>query len=178
MREKEAKAFAEAKSELSTYVSQIASAVSALEKGMAGSFLQAGSNAAALKRIVEKVESVSDDDKVTVISFLSGKMSYAPKSGEITGILKQMGDEFAKALKEAEEAEANAIKESEALVAAKKKEINALTVSVESNLELIGELSTSIVQMKADFEDIAGDLLEDKKLLADLKEGCSTKDAE
>merc|ERR1719382_610595 len=32
--------------------------------------------------------------------------------------------------------------------------------------------------MKADFEDTAGDLLEDKKLLADLKEGCATKDAD
>jgi predicted nucleic acid-binding Zn-ribbon protein len=32
--------------------------------------------------------------------------------------------------------------------------------------------------MKADFEDIAGDLLEDKKLLKELETGCSTKDAE
>merc|ERR1719327_2416728 len=89
-----------------------------------------------------------------------------------------MGDSFAKALKEAEDAEAKAIKETEALVSAKKKEIDALTVSIESNLKLIGELGMSIVQMKADFEDIAGGLLEDKKLLAELKKGCATKDAE
>merc|ERR1719327_2070414 len=89
-----------------------------------------------------------------------------------------MGDSFAKALKEAEDAEAKAIKETEALVSAKKKEIDALTVSIESNLKLIGELGMSIVQMKADFEDIAGDLLDDKKLLAELKKGCATKDAE
>jgi len=180
IREKEAKAYVEESTELSGYVTQITSAVKALESGMAGSFLQAGSNAAALKRIVEKVsdETVSDDDKVTVVSFLSGQLSYSPKGGEITGILKQMGEEFAKTLAEVEEAEAKAIKEFESLVAAKKKEIDALTASIESKMELVGDLSVSITQMKADFEDLAGDLLEDKKLLADLEKGCSTKDAE
>merc|ERR1719229_527173 len=89
-----------------------------------------------------------------------------------------MGDEYSKSLKEEEDAEATAISETAALVAAKKKEIDTLTVSIEQKLTLTGELGMSIVQMKADFEDIAGDLLEDKQLLADLKKGCSTKDAE
>ena len=132
----------------------------------------------AVRKAVEKSESVSDDDKEMVMSFLSGSASYAPKSGEITGILKQMGDEFAKELKDAESAEAAAIAESEAVIAAKKKEIEALTVSIEQKLGLVGELGMSIVQMKADFEDLAGTLLEDKKMLADLKAGCSTKTAE
>merc|ERR1719373_1468419 len=130
---------------------------------MAGSFLQARSAAsAALLRAAERAESVSDDDKEVLASFLSGGTSYAPKSGEITGILKQMGDEFAADLKAAEEAEATAIKEFEALIAAKKKEIEALTVSIEAKLQQVGDLGISIVQMKADYEDIAGDLLEDK----------------
>ena len=82
-----------------------------------------------------------------VLSFLSGTTSYAPKSGEIIGILKQMGDSFAADLKAAEEAEATAVKEFEALVAAKKKEIEALTVSIEAKLQQVGDLGTSIVQM-------------------------------
>merc|ERR1719229_1642964 len=89
-----------------------------------------------------------------------------------------MGDEYSKSLKEEEDAEATAISETAALVAAKKKEIDTLSLSIEQKLTLTGELGMSIVQMKADFEDTAGDLLEDKQLLADLKKGCSTKDAE
>jgi chromosome segregation ATPase len=113
-----------------------------------------------------------------VMSFLSGQASYAPQSGEVTGILKQMGDDFAKSLKAAEDEEAAAIKDHEALVVAKNKEIGVLTASIEQKLALVGELSVSIVQMKADFADTNGNLLEDKKMLADLKAGCSTKDAE
>jgi len=176
IREKDAKAFAATKAELDEYISQMSGAVTALESGMAGSFLQAKTKMSALRQVVQKAESASDDDKETVLSFLSGK--YAPKSGEITGILKAMGDEFAATLKTATEAEEKAIKETEALVSAKKKEIETLTVSIESKLTLIGELGTAIVTMKADFEDVAGDLLDDKKLLADLKKGCATKDAE
>jgi len=178
IREKDAKAFGKQKAELEGIIGQISSAVSALESGMAGSFLQAGTTTSALKKLAWKAKSVNDDDKETILSFLSGKSSYAPKSGEVTGILKQMGDEFAKTLKDAEDTEATAIKEHEALVAAKKKEIETLTLSIEQKLEQVGDLGTAIVQMKADFEDIAGNLLEDKKMLKELKAGCSTKDAE
>ncbi|CAK0812858.1 unnamed protein product, partial [Prorocentrum cordatum] len=177
IREGAAKAFAETKATLEEYLSQISSAVASLEKGMTGSFLQGRSSASALRKIVEKAE-IGDDDKEVVMSFLSGRASYAPQSGEVTGILKQMGDDFMKSLKAAEDAEAAAVKEHEALVAAKKKEIGVLTASIEQKLALVGELGVSIVQMKADFEDTAGSLLEDKEMLADLRAGCSTKDAE
>jgi len=178
IREKEAKAFASNKATLEGYLSAISAAVAALEKGMAGSFLQSRTSAAVVRKIVEKSDSVSDDDKDMVLSFLSGRSSYAPQSGEITGILKQIGDEFAKELTAARDAEAAAAAESEALIAAKTKEIEALTLAIEQKLALVGELGMSVVQMKADFEDIAGSLLEDKKMLADLEAGCSTKTAE
>merc|ERR1719343_1511619 len=178
IREKDAKAFGESKTTLEGYISQISSAVASLEKGMAGGFLRERSSAAALRKIVERSEILGDDDKEMVMSFLSGQASYAPQGGEVTGILKQMGDDFAKSLKAAEDEEAAAIKDHEALVVAKNKEIGVLTASIEQKLALVGELGVSIVQMKADFEDTNGNLLEDKKMLADLKAGCSTKDAE
>jgi len=177
IRDKGAKSFAAKADELSGYLSQITSAVAALEKGMGASFLQTAA-AVALRKAVDEVENVSDDDKEMVLSFLSGKSSYAPKSGEITGILKQMGDSFAADLKAAKEAEATAVNEFEALVAAKKKEIEALTLSIEAKLTAVGELGMSIVQMKADFEELAGSLLEDKQMLKELESGCATKDAE
>ncbi len=65
-----------------------------------------------------------------LLSFLSGKASYAPKSGEVTGILKQLGDSMSTSLDEAKSAEAAAIKDHDALVAAKTKEVHTLTESI------------------------------------------------
>ena len=53
-----------------------------------------------------------------------------PQGGEITGILKEMGDEMSKDLTTATNEETTAIKGYEELAAAKKKEIDALTASV------------------------------------------------
>jgi len=175
IRDKDATTFAATKSELEGYISQIEGAVKALESGMAGSFLQT-SVAATLRKVVDKAENVNDDDKETMLSFLAGK--YAPKSGEITGILKEMSDSFSKNLSGATEAEATAIKEFDALVVAKKKEIDTLTSSIEAKMNQVGEIGVAITQMKADFEDMNGSLLEDKELLAELKKGCATKDEE
>jgi len=176
IRDKDAKAFAATKSELEGYLSQLGGAIKALESGMAGSSFVQTSVAAGLRRVVDKADSVNDDDKETLLSFLAGK--YVPKSGEITGLLKQMSDSFSKALQEASDAEATAIKETDALVAAKKKEVNTLTSSIEAKLNQVGEMGVAIAEMKAEFEDMNGSLLEDKKLLAELKKGCASTDAD
>ena len=64
-----------------------------------------------------------------ILSFLSGQeeSEYAPQSGEITGILKEMCDEMSKQLTTGTDEETTALKDYEELTAAKKKEINALT---------------------------------------------------
>jgi len=179
IREKEAAASAEEKTELEGYISAITKAVAALEKGMAGSLLQTNT-AQVLKKIVlsSRNDAMLDDEKDTVLAFLSGKQSYAPASGEITGILKEMGDTMAKSLADATAAEGNAIKLFDALVAAKAKEIEALTSAVESKTSKVGELGMTIVTIKNDMSDTEAALLEDKKMLAELDEGCSTKDKE
>jgi septal ring factor EnvC (AmiA/AmiB activator) len=179
IREKAAAAFAGEKGELEGYISAITKAVAALEKGMAGSFLQT-TNAQTLKKILlsSKSDVILDDEKETVLAFLSGKQSYAPASGEITGILKELGDSMAKSLADATAAEGDSIKEFEALVAAKAKEIEALTSAVESKTSKVGELGMTIVTIKNDMSDTETALVEDKKMLAELAEGCSTKDKE
>merc|ERR1719203_2304543 len=112
--------------------------------------------------------------------FLSGKQehdaSYVPASGEISGILKTMGDEMKKDLADATAAEESAITEFDALVAAKKKEIDILTSAVETKTSKIGELGMSIVTMQGDQSDTEAALAEDKKMLAELDAGCATKD--
>jgi hypothetical protein len=180
LREKEAAAFAATKAELESYISAIKQAVAALTKGMAGGFLQTSSASLLRKIVLTKGDAIQDDDREALLSFLSAKQgsSYVPVSGEVTGILKDMGDSFSKSLGEAKDTEANAIKDFEAVVAAKAKEIDALTQSVEAKTTKTGALGMSIVQMKNDASDTETALLEDQKLLAELESGCSTKDKE
>merc|ERR1711920_181307 len=108
----------------------------------------------------------------------SQSSEYAPQSGEIIGILKQMGDTMAANLASATSEEEAAIKTFDGLVQAKKKEIEALTITVESKTGQIGELGVSIVRMKNDLEETQGILAEDKAFLADLSKSCSTKTSE
>merc|ERR1719245_2390465 len=88
LRQKEAKTFADLKSEHDTNIAAIAKAVDAISKGVAGSFLQTPA-ARVLRREVSKLNLVGSDlEQVT--AFLSQSTEYAPQSGEILGILKQM----------------------------------------------------------------------------------------
>merc|ERR1719353_1452091 len=123
---------------------------------------------------------LTDFDREELVSFLSGTETgeYAPKSGEITGILKEMKDTMSKSLSEAEAAEADSVKSYEELMAAKTKEVNALTKTIEAKTTRIGELSVSIVQMKEDLSDTQAALLEDKKFLQDMDKNCAAKTAE
>merc|ERR1719502_1697365 len=86
LREKEAAAYAKASSEDSANIAATAKATKAIEEGMGSAFLQTPA-ASVLRKVAEKRQE-SD-----IISFLSGSTDYAPASGEIVGILKQMHDE-------------------------------------------------------------------------------------
>jgi len=178
VREKEAAEFAKEKSEYGTNVDALTKAIAALEKGMTG-FLQTQS-AQVLRNMVENLNMVSDYDRDELVSFLSGSQhdEYAPQSGEVTGILKQMKDTMAKGLAEAEAAEAAAIKSYEELMAAKTKEVEALTAAIETKTVRVGELGVEIVQMKEDLSDTEKALVADTKFLKDLDTDCATKGEE
>jgi len=177
IREKEAGEFATLSSELKTNIAAIGKAVAALEKGMGGAFLQT-SAAATLKNLVENDQKMLDVDRQDLTAFLSNDASYAPQSGAITGILKQMSDTMTASLNDATATEEDSIKTFDQLVAAKTKEIEALTASIEDKTSAIGELGVQIVQMKEDLSDSEESLLEDKKFLADLEKNCATKEKE
>jgi len=134
IREKESTAFTNTKAEYTANIGAIKKAVAALEAGMSGSFLQTNT-AQVLRRIVADKADMDDDDREALSSFLQGKIGYAPQSGAITGILKQMGDEMSKALAEATATEDAAIKDYEGMMAAKNKEIAALTKSIEKKIK-------------------------------------------
>merc|ERR1719331_332219 len=103
---------------------------------------------------------------------------YAPASGSIVGILKQMTDTMEKDLADANAAEAAAQKDFDGLVAAKTKEINSLTKEIESKTARVGELGVQLVTEKEDLDDTAKALAGDEQFLKDLEKDCKTKDDE
>merc|ERR1719382_1116613 len=103
---------------------------------------------------------------------------YAPKSGEIVGILKQMGDEMTASLEEAIDAEEKALGAFNEMVAAKTKEINTLTAQIEEEMLRLGELNVLLAESGNDLDETKETLKEDISYLAELKKGCSTKEAE
>uniref|UniRef100_A0A7S2CAZ5 Uncharacterized protein n=1 Tax=Alexandrium andersonii TaxID=327968 RepID=A0A7S2CAZ5_9DINO len=178
IREKEAGAFAAEKAEYDANIAAINKAVAALEKGMAGGFLQT-STAQTLRQLVNK-QDMFESDREELVAFLSGSQGsgYAPSSGQITGLLKQMVDTMSKGLADATATEEAAVSAYEELMAAKKKEVGALTGKIEASLERVGELGVSIAQMKNDAEDTQEALAADKDFFKNLDESCSTKTAE
>merc|ERR1712113_911624 len=116
-------------------------ALPALEKGMAGEFLQTPA-ADVLKRLAT---SKQDSE---LLAFLSGGAGYAPQSGQIVGILKQMADTMAANLAAATADEEKAIAAYKELMDAKTKESNALQASIEAKIKKIGDLAVAIVEMK------------------------------
>jgi len=175
LREKEAAAYASFKSESDANIGAIGKAVAALEKGMAGSFLQT-SAASALKNLVQNKDML-EADRQDIMAFLEGSSSsdsdYAPQSGQITGILKQLSDEMSADLKDATAKEEASITSFNELVAAKEKEIQAATTAIETKSTRLGEVSVSIAEMKGDVGDTADSLEDDKKFLADLEKNCA-----
>merc|ERR1719367_1267241 len=177
LREREAAAFAKESSELKTNIAALGKATAAIEGGMAGSFLQNTAATAVLQRITLDVD-MSSPDREMLSAFLSQGQGYAPASGQIVGILKQMTDTMKKTLAEVTATEQEAIKTFDALMAAKTKEIEANTAAIESKLERVAQVGLEITEMKEDLDDTMKALAEDKKFLAELEKGCSTKEAE
>merc|ERR1712048_1104174 len=97
-------------------------------------------------------QDIMEEDRQQLNSFLTVPWGagYGAQSGQITGILKEMGDEMARSLSAAMDAEHAAIIAFKQLSAAKTKEINALTASIEAKTKKIGELGVAIVEMKDD----------------------------
>merc|ERR1719215_1492837 len=164
IREKEAKAYSKLKNDAEANIGALNKAIPAIEKGMGGAFLQ--TSAGAVLRQLSVSANMNSADRDLLASFLSE--GYAPKGGEIVGILKTMLDEMTKDYKDATEEENAAIASSESLIASKKKEIEALTKAVESKTKRIGELGVKVAEMENDLEDTQEGPAEDKKFLADL----------
>jgi hypothetical protein len=181
LREKEAAEFAASKANHNSNIGAIERAVAALEKGMAGAFLQTDT-AKVLKTFIESAAQadMNDIDRQAVLSFLSGAQAseYSPQSGQITGILKQIHEDMSKGLADEIAAEEASKSDHDALMAAKTKEVAAHTKGIEEKSVRTGETGVRIAEMKNDLSDTQEALLNDKKFLKELEQGCDTKAAE
>jgi uncharacterized protein YoxC/outer membrane murein-binding lipoprotein Lpp len=180
-REEENKKFLAASGEYKSYISALAGAIPAIEKGMSGGFLQTKTGAL-VQQAIASGTSLTDYDRQLVVSYLSGTTSasegYVPKSGEITGILKNLKDDFDKSLAEVTTEEEGSVKLYEELMAAKTKQVNAMTESIEKKTVRVGDLQVEIANMKNDLTETEAALIADKKFLGDMDKNCAQKAAE
>merc|ERR1719182_1372666 len=106
------------------------------------------------------------------------KQSYAPQSGEIFGILKQMKESFETNLSDSQKEEMANQKAYEDVKAAKTDEIAAGQDQIDKKTEELASTDEKLAESKEDLEDTKNSLSADEELLMMLKEKCSSTDAE
>merc|ERR1719164_153307 len=106
------------------------------------------------------------------------KQSYAPQSGEIFGILKQMKESFESNLADSQKEEMANQKAYEDLKAAKTEEIKAGQDQIDAKTQELASTDEKLAESKEDLEDTQKSLAADEEFLAMLKEKCSGTDAE
>merc|ERR1719382_67975 len=106
------------------------------------------------------------------------KQAYAPQSGEIFGILRQMKETFEGDLSVAQKEELAAQKAYEDLKVAKEAEIAAGQEQVDSKTQELATTDEKLAQSKQDIEDTKNSLSADEQFLMMLKEKCQMTDKE
>merc|ERR1719331_2792511 len=106
------------------------------------------------------------------------KQSYAPQSGEIFGILKQMKETFESNLSASQKEEMANQKAYEDLKAAKEDEIAAGQEQIDSKTQELADTDEKNAQAKEDVADTKKSLSADEQFLMMLKEKCSMTDSE
>merc|ERR1712066_212943 len=106
------------------------------------------------------------------------KQSYAPQSGEILGILRQMKETFEANLSDAQKEEMANQKAYEDLKAAKEAEIAAGQSQIDTKTGELADTDQKNAQSKEDIEDTKKSLSADEQFLMMLKEKCQMTDKE
>merc|ERR1719355_22565 len=106
------------------------------------------------------------------------KQSYAPQSGEIFGILRQMKDTFEANMADSQKEENQSQKAYEELKAAKEAEISAGQDQIDKKTQEKADADNKCAQAKQDIDDTKASLAADEEFLAMLKEKCQMTDKE
>lgn len=191
IREKEAIAYANEKTESQQNIAALSKAIRAIEKGMEGAFLQTLAAGTLRNFFMEKAE-LSDEQREKVLAFLSQEhsasetnsdansnaFSYSPASHEIVGVLKTMLDEMTAGLGSAKSEEKSSIQNYEGMLAAQKKELDTLQRQIEGELMRVGDMGVELSSSKEDLDDTQSALKSDKGFLEELSKSCATKSKE
>jgi len=106
------------------------------------------------------------------------KQSYAPQSGAIFGILKQMKETFENNLSASQKEEMLSQQAYQDLKAAKLSEIKAGEDQRDTKQQELADTDAANAQANQDLEDTRNSLSADQKFLLNLKETCQMTDAE
>merc|ERR1719298_308569 len=106
------------------------------------------------------------------------KQSYAPQSGAIFGILKQMKETFESNLASSQKEEMQSQQAYDDLKAAKEAEIKAGTDQGDTKTQELADTDEKLAESKQDLEDTRMSLDADQAFLLNLKETCQMTDQE
>jgi hypothetical protein len=101
---------------------------------------------------------------------------YAPKSGQILGVMKQLKDEMEADLSEAQKTEVARAAEFAELRDAKTNEIAAGEAELEKKKDQLAQTDIDLAHAKEDLEEYQASLSEDQKFMINLKKTCSEAD--
>jgi len=192
MRMKENKEFHETEGDLLQAIDATENAITMLSKHNPG-FAQVKSVARALEtaRVSEmllKKNSLSSDRMQIMKDFMNGAesatgflqipgmQSYAPQSGQIFGILKQMKEDFDVDLGEEQASEKKAVEEFEALKASKIAEIDTAKATIVQYDQDLAELGEQNAEAMKELEDTQEQLALDQTFLATMEKKCAGSD--
>merc|ERR1711943_28677 len=197
IRQKQLAEFNEEEKDLLGSISALKSAVTVLSKH--NSLLQMPRShivglAASIQNVMQKHASLLEgvlthSERKAVSAFIQApadyfdaeptfKQSYAPQSGAIFGILKQMKETFETNLSSSQKEEMASQKAYEDLKAAKEEEIKAGQAQIDAKTQELADTDEKNAQAKEDVEDTKKSLSADEEFLMMLKEKCSMTDAE
>jgi len=105
-----------------------------------------------------------------------GQELYAPESGAIFGVLKQMKEGFETNMADAQSEENQAAEEFASMKSAKSAEIKAAEDQTSSKTVELGDTKAKLAADKQDLEDTTAQLAADTKFLENVKDTCATAD--
>eukprot|EP00413_Alexandrium_margalefii_P049387 CAMPEP_0204609382 /NCGR_PEP_ID=MMETSP0661-20131031/60882_1 /ASSEMBLY_ACC=CAM_ASM_000606 /TAXON_ID=109239 /ORGANISM="Alexandrium margalefi, Strain AMGDE01CS-322" /LENGTH=667 /DNA_ID=CAMNT_0051621043 /DNA_START=106 /DNA_END=2109 /DNA_ORIENTATION=- len=199
LRQKQLAEFNAEEKDLLESISALKAAITVLSKHHGGSLLQMPrshmlSVAATLQNEMQKHSTLlsgvlSPSERRAATSFIQApedyfdatptfKQSYAPQSGEIFGILRQMKETFESNLSESQKEEMANQKAYEDLKAAKEEEIKAGQAQSDTKTQELATTDEKNALAKQDVVDTKASLSADEEFLMNLKEKCQMTDAE
>jgi len=149
-------------------------------------FLRDPAKKEAVLAFLDANEDILEPDNLGTPSFLQRTKrtaipvfkSYAPQSGQIMGVLRQMKDAFEADLPAIQQDEAKKAEAFALLMGEKESMLAQLKASYKEKWAMFSETNVKLVEAKADLKDARRSLSADRKFMLELTERCKAADYE